>query len=79
MKISNFRDLQKLPSNKRTAKVDVETGWWIFKKVKTEIIFQETFSLYWRWLYNGETTPSAVDDLEKAYFIQKEMEENATT
>ena len=79
MKISNFRDLQNLPSGRRTAKVDVEIGLWPFKKVKTKDVAQDPYTGgLWYFVDTGRWTPNfEVEHLERVYYSQKEME-NAT-
>lgn len=78
MKISNFRDLKVLPSGKKVAKVDIETGWWVFKKVQTEYVSEGYDGMRWFLLSSGEMIQGyTIWFLHRGYTVRKEMEENA--
>lgn len=83
MKISNFRNLKRLPSRHYSvleslvADVDVTIRnkilWW---KTKTETrqVFREEGGLNWMWLETGEWTPGCqVEKLFRAYEIKEKM------
>lgn len=66
MIISNFRNLT-IKNNIAYAEVDVTEYFWIWKKTKTETVFNKvvinnTIRGCWRWINTGDFTPR--DDVE---------------
>jgi len=72
MKISNFRDYTNIDGI-MLAKVDVESGFLIFKKKVTKTICR-CLSSYWFFADTGEYTPSNIcEKLERSYFAQEKI------
>ncbi len=62
MKLSNMQVIKRVePTDKHSgaiiATVDVEDGWWPYKRVTKRTIGKNWHSYHWRFLDNGEFTP----------------------
>ena len=86
MKISNFRNLKRIPSTEfksveaLVAEVDVTTVsgflWWKTEKVETRKVYRDELDIHWKWLETGEWTPNyTVEKLYSLYSISKRLEE----
>ena len=62
MIISNFRNLV-IKDQIAYAEVDVIEGFWFWKKIRTEIVYNENmvggqlFNVNWKWVGTGRYTP----------------------
>jgi hypothetical protein len=78
MKISNFRNYMKKDGD-RFAEIDVETGFFIFKKKQARLIYRP-HGEYWLFVYNGEYTPGhTCENLERAYLAQEGLRDRLNT
>lgn len=68
MKISNFRNLQKLSFTEYVAEVDVEYNKFFFFPVKeTRKVYSKSRGIVWRWLDNMEFTSDVIGTLYDVY------------
>lgn len=81
MIISNFRNLKiverSVADKIAYADVDVTTGFWLWKKTKTEIVFNDSISgnkafFDWRWIHSGEYAPE-VKHLYRKYIDEQDL------
>lgn len=71
MEISNFK-----PIAKGFATIEVEDGFWIFKKKETKVVYKLGDTSYWRYLSDGcYTADDFVENLENAYHAKQQLKE----